>query len=103
VAAYRRSWLHGFAVSVHRRLSAAESAAAAADQREAGADGGPPADLVLADRRERVDRAYADAFPVLGRGRRPALSGTGFSAGAEAGERADLGTRSVPGRRALGA
>jgi hypothetical protein len=96
--------LHGFAVSVHRRLSAAESAAAsAADQREAGADGGPRADLVLADRRERVERAYADAFPVLGRGRRPTLSGTGFSAGAEAGERADLGTRSVPGRRALGA
>ncbi|MDT7579268.1 MAG: hypothetical protein QOK35_532 [Pseudonocardiales bacterium] len=104
VAAYRRSWLHGFAVSVHRRLSAAEEAAAsAADRREAGVDGGPRADLVLADRRERVDRAYADAFPILGRGRRPALSGTGFSAGAEAGERADLGTRSVPGRRALGA
>lgn len=103
VAAYRRSWLHGFAVSVHRRLSAAESAAeSAADRREAGA-GGPRADLVLADRRERVERAYADAFPVLGRGRPPALSGTGFSAGAEAGERADLGARSVPGRRALGA
>jgi Protein of unknown function (DUF2786) len=104
VAAYRRSWLHGFAVSVHRRLSAAESAAeAAAGQREAGSDGGRRADLVLTDRRDRVERAYADAFPVLGRGRRPALSGTGFSAGAEAGERADLGTRSVPGRPALGA
>ena len=58
---------------------------------------------MLADRRERVDRAYAEAFPLLGRGYRPALSGTGFSAGAAAGERADLGTRSVRGRPALGA
>jgi hypothetical protein len=106
VAAYRRSWLHGFAVSVHRRLSAAESAAesdAAARTGDAGDAGGPRAELVLADRRERVDQAYAAAFPVLGRGYRPTLSGTGFSAGAAAGERADLGTRAVPGRRALGA
>lgn len=109
VAAYRRSWLHGFAVSVHRRLSAAEAAAEAAGSGGAPRDpagrqaDAPRADLVLAERRERVDRAYAEAFPVLGRGHRPALSGTGFSAGAAAGERADLGMRSVHGRRALGA
>jgi hypothetical protein len=110
VAAYRRSWLHGFAVSVHRRLAAAEAAAESAaasggaPREPAGrhADG-PRADLVLAQRRERVDRAYAEEFPVLGRGHRPTLSGTGFSAGAAAGERADLGMRSVHGRRALGA
>ena len=103
VAAYRRSWLHGFAVSVHRRLAAAEAAAEAdAGSRTQAGAGGRRAGLVLADRRERVDRAYAEAFPVLGRGHRPALSGTGFSAGAAAGERADLGVRSVPGRRALG-
>jgi hypothetical protein len=104
VAAYRRSWLHGFAVSVHRRLSAAEAraearAAAPAAQAGAHAGSGPRAALVLADRRERVDRAYAEAFPLLGRGRRRALSGTGFPAGAAAGERADLGVRSVPARR----
>jgi hypothetical protein len=107
VAAYRRSWLHGFAVSVHRRLSAAEAAAesdaAQPSARSDGHPGGQRADLVLADRRDRVDRAYAEAFPVLGPGRRPALSGTGFSAGAAAGERADLGVRSVPGRPVLGA
>jgi hypothetical protein len=107
VAAYRRSWLHGFAVSVHRRLSAAEAAAESdAVRAPGGADGhagAQRADLVLADRRDRVDRAYDEAFPVLGPGRRPTLSGTGFSAGAAAGERADLGQRSVPGRPALGA
>lgn len=105
VAAYRRSWLHGFAVSVHRRLAAAESAAesdATAGTGAGGDTGGRRAELVLADRRDRVERAYAAAFPVLGRGYRPALSGTGFSAGAAAGARADLGTRSLPARRASG-
>lgn len=105
VAAYRRSWLHGFAVEVHRRLSSAEAGAAeqaAAAPRPAG---GPSVALVLADRRERVERAYAEAFPVLGRARRTVLSGSGFGAGSRAGSRADLGRRSV-GRtrdRALGA
>ena len=103
VAAYRRSWLHGFAVAVHRRLSDAEQRAeyAAAD---GGAGTGVRAELVLADRRAQVDRAYTDVFPVLGRGRRPALSGTGFGAGTAAGERADLGAPAVarPGR-AIGA
>ncbi|MDT7654765.1 MAG: hypothetical protein QOI36_6171, partial [Pseudonocardiales bacterium] len=40
---------------------------------------------------ERVDRAYAAAFPRLGTARRTVLSGSGFAAGARAGERADLG------------
>lgn len=105
VAAYRRSWLHGFAVRVHRRLAEAEQRAA--QETGTGADGSArgPAErtaLVLADRRERVERAYAEAFPLLGQGRRTVLSGSGFPAGAAAGDRADLGARSVPSRRALG-
>ena len=100
VAAYRRAWLHGFAVSVHQRLSAAEQRAA---QDAAPSGGAERTALVLADRRSRVERAYAEAFPVLGRGRRPVLSGTGFPAGAAAGDRADLGARPVAGRRTLGA
>jgi hypothetical protein len=60
---------------------------------------------VLADRTDRVDRAYAEAFPGLGRARRSTLSGSGFGAGAAAGERADLGRDRVGSgrRRALGA
>jgi hypothetical protein len=103
VAAYRRSWLHGFATEVHRRLVDAERAAAAA----AGATGtGPPVALVLADRRHAVESAFAAAFPRLGTARRPVLSGSGFAAGALAGEQADLGgLRRVgtEGPRALGA
>lgn len=106
VAAYRRSWLHGFAVQVHRRLVAAEQRAERrAGERAPDGDGGPGvrAALVLADRRSRVERAYAEAFPALGRSRRATLSGSGFTAGAAAGERADLGSGAVPARRTLGA
>jgi hypothetical protein len=111
VAAYRRSWLHGFAVQVHRRLVSAERRAEQrAEDRATGGAGGaggdagaPGAALVLADRRGRVERAYAEAFPVLGRSRRTTLSGSGFAAGAAAGERADLGAGALSARRALGA
>lgn len=107
VAAYRRSWLHGFAVEVHRRLVEAEDRAAAGPSAEDGppATGGPALALVLAGRSARVERAYAEAFPALGRARRSVLSGSGYAAGAAAGERARLGhhavDRSAP--RALGA
>lgn len=95
VAAYRRSWLHGFAVEVHRRLTEAHERAEA----DAGAGrpvDGPSVALVLADRRERVDRAWAEAFPDLERARRSVLSGSGYGAGAQAGSRADLGHAAVP-------
>lgn len=104
VAAYRRSWLHGFAVEVHRRLVAAESRAASSSPATAPA-GGPSLALVLADRSARVQRAYEAAFPGLGRARRSVLSGSGHAAGTAAGERAHLGGKEVaPARlRALGA
>jgi uncharacterized protein DUF2786 len=108
VAAYRRSWLHGFAVQVHERLVEAEARAAA--EREAARDpaeassrsspsgpGGSVA-LVLADRVARVDQAYAESFPQVGRARQARLSGSGYAAGARAGARADLGHRAVPRR-----
>lgn len=103
VAAYRRSWLHGFAVAVHRRLGAAERAAEEEATRTGpGVPGGTGSTaLVLADRREQVERAYAEAFPGTAPGRRPTLSGTGFPAGLDAGARADLGAPAVRGRRGL--
>ncbi len=105
VAAYRRSWLHGFAVRVHQRLVEAEARAAesAAAARASPSATGPSVALVLADRSARVDRAYAEEFPQIGRARRPQLSGSGYAAGAHAGARADLGGRAVAptGSRAL--
>jgi hypothetical protein len=97
VAAYRRSWLHGFAAEVHRRLAEAERRAAGEPPGTGGrsAGAGRSVALVLRDRRDRVDEACAEAFPHLGRARRPSLSGSGFAAGADAGQRADLGRGGV--------
>jgi hypothetical protein len=94
VAAYRRSWLAGFATEVHRRLVAAEQRAAeqaATDRPVPEAAPGNSVALVLADRRERVDAAFAAAFPHLATARRSVLSGSGFTAGVRAGGHADLG------------
>jgi hypothetical protein len=100
VAAYRRSWLHGFAVSVHRRLRATQ--ARVTEEATSAPETGTGTALVLADRSDRVDTAYAEAFPTLGKGKRPRLTGSGFDHGAEAGRRADLGQRRVgANRRAL--
>ncbi|MGQ0575884.1 MAG: DUF2786 domain-containing protein [Pseudonocardia sp.] len=103
VAAYRRSWLYGFADEVRRRLVEAESRA----QREhAGPGPGVPGlALVLADRSDRVEQAYAAAFPGLTRARPASYSGSGFGHGAAAGRRADLGRAAVARdrRRAVGA
>jgi len=103
VAAYRRSWLEGFAAQVHRRLVEAEQRAAG---RAAGPGGPPGVALVLADRRQRVEERFAAAYPGLATLRPSALSGSGRAAGALAGQRADLGGSGRLGagmRRALGA
>jgi hypothetical protein len=103
VAAYRRSWLYGFADEVRRRLAAAEERAERAHASSPAA-GGAGLALVLADRTERVEHAYAEAFPQLGQARRTTFSGSGFHHGSEAGRRADLGSGAVArgARRALG-
>ncbi len=107
VAAYRRSWLHGYALRVHHRLLEAEAAAVAETpaRSSSAATGGHSVALVLADRNDRVERAYAEAFPRLGRARRAGLSGSGYAAGDRAGGRADLGRTAVRPRerRALDA
>ncbi|GAA1830992.1 DUF2786 domain-containing protein [Pseudonocardia ailaonensis] len=98
VAAYRRSWLQGFAAQVHQRLLEAEERAAASASADRVAAAGTA--LVLVDRGAQVDRAYAEAFPDLARARRPSLSGSGFAEGAAAGRQADLGgTRLDPATR----
>jgi Protein of unknown function (DUF2786) len=108
VAAYRRSWLEGFAAQVHRRLVEAEERAAGAAARAADDSPGRGVALVLADRRRHVDQQFATEFPGLATLRPSVLSGSGRGAGALAGQRADLGDGGGLGagagrRRALGA
>ncbi|WP_434742397.1 DUF2786 domain-containing protein [Micromonospora sp. SH-82] len=89
VAAFRRTWLAGFAQTVGERLRAAEEAAAGQVTGESYA-------LVLVDRTDRVQRRVAEAYPRLRTAPRRRLAGGGFGTGAEAGRRADLGGRRVP-------
>ncbi|WP_329105295.1 DUF2786 domain-containing protein [Micromonospora sp. NBC_01699] len=92
-AAFRRSWLAGFAYSVSQRLRAAESAAAADP---AGVPVGHTSmALVLADRSTRVQRRLAEVYPRLRTASARRLAGGGAGQGAEAGRRADLGGTSV--------
>ncbi|WP_406106736.1 DUF2786 domain-containing protein [Micromonospora globbae] len=87
-AAFRRSWLAGFAQSIGARLRAAETAAAT-DPRTPGVA------LVLADRSDRVRRRLAEVYPRLRTAPPRRLAGSGFASGADAGRRADLGGPSM--------
>src|SRR6185312_8322439 len=88
VAAYRRSWLHGFAVRVHQRLTEAEQQAQRDAERDRARDGarggvgdaGAPTStaVALAERTTRVDAAFHAAFPAPERARGRSLSGSGY-------------------------
>ncbi|SCL16679.1 Protein of unknown function [Micromonospora rhizosphaerae] len=82
-AAFRRSWLAGFAQVVSGRLWAAEAGAVVGS-------GTPSVALVLADRSDRVQRRLAEIYPRLRTAAPRRLAGSGFGSGAEAGRRADL-------------
>ena len=88
VAAFRRSWLAGFAQVIGVRLRAAEADAVA----EAGVSS---VALVLADRSDRVQHRVTEVYPQLRNAPPRRLAGGGFGPGAEAGRRADLGGRGV--------
>ncbi len=95
VAAYRRSWLIGFARAIGQRLRTAEERAAQA----ATATTGRSVALVLADRTGEVDRRVAEAYPNLTFAAPRRLGGGGMRAGFTAGQRADLGGVRIRQRR----
>jgi hypothetical protein len=89
-AAFRRSWLAGFAHAVGSRLTEAEKHAAAAE---------PGAELVLVRRTDLVDLKMAEAYPKLRAAARRRLAGGGLEQGYAAGRTADLGGRGhLPGQ-----
>ncbi|MFI6758411.1 DUF2786 domain-containing protein [Micromonospora sp. NPDC050417] len=104
-AAFRRSWLAGFAYAVAERLRTAESAAEAAAGTDTSTRDTSVA-LVLADRSGQVQRRMAEVYPRLRTASARRLAGGGAGHGAEAGRRADLGgtgvhagtTSELPGR-----
>lgn len=99
---FRRGFLLGFAERVGDRLAGQMSGAIDDADRVGPADAdGSSVAVVLADRRHQVDQWVADRYPRLGRlGRAAPVSPGAVAQGAAAGDRADIGTRSVRGGRA---
>ncbi len=95
VAAYRRTWLHGFSGAVYKRLSISEDTAA---QNHTTTAGNRSAELVIQDRTAMVKQAYDEQYGNLRSAPPRRLSGSGYLDGHSAGERADLGATRV-GRR----
>lgn len=96
-AAYRRSWLAGFASAVYSRLLRSERRAS---DEQPTVDGTSTA-LVLRDRSAQVLDAVAAAHPRLRTMRRRDLTGSGRTDGYHSGARADLGARRLGSTRAL--
>ncbi|WP_020670780.1 DUF2786 domain-containing protein [Amycolatopsis nigrescens] len=97
VAAYRRTWLHGFATAVQQRLTSAEQRAAV--EHGSTTTAGRSTELVLRDRVDMVDEAYQQEYGDLHVMRRRRLSGGGYLDGHLAGRRADLGATPVSAAR----
>ncbi len=93
VRAFRHAFLMGYAGTVTRRVVAAQQRSVD----EEVSKGAASTEVVLADRRDAVDRATAEMFPRLGRLRTTVSDGGGLVAGQAAGARADLssGARAV--------
>jgi len=97
LAAYRRTWLHGFSGAVFARLQQSEEHARR--EHAASSPGGRSADLVLRDRNTLVKDAYDEQFGNLRSAPRRRLSGSGYLDGHYAGERANLNTTGIRGAR----
>ena len=98
--AFRRGFLMGFAARVGDRLAAqmAEAVHDADERREQAPGPSASVALVLADRRTAIDSWVADTYPRLARlGPAAPVSYGAASKGAAAGDRADIGSRSVGG------
>lgn len=90
---FRRSWLLGFVTKVTERVKEAEQRAR---NEAAPTTTGRSTDVVLADRKAVVLRAFRDAYPRTRSGK-TTVSGSGFGAGAAAGARADIGGARIGG------
>ncbi len=89
--AWRRSWMLGYVSAVVTRVQAAEQRAA--DGASAPADG-PSTALVLADRAVTVRLQAQQAYPRT-RSTRITYSGSGYGAGYQEGQNADIGGAKV--------
>jgi hypothetical protein len=95
LAAYRRTWLHGFARAVHERLSLAEQEAV-----RTAAPGERSAELVVRDRSALVQHRFDEEYGDLRSAAPRRLSGSGYLDGHDAGTKANLDPSALTRRRA---
>lgn len=96
---FRHAFLLGFSGKIRVRLQ--DARASVIEEAEAGDSG---VSIVLASKKDAVDRHLRELYPRTTNRRTTASSGAGHSAGREAAERASIGQRGVSGgARALGA
>ena len=95
VAAFRRTWMIGFADAVTQRLLKANERAVA--EHDATSTAGPSAALVVVDRTSKVTKAFDEQYGHLKVGPARRLSGSGYAAGPSAGRRADIGQTRITG------
>lgn len=98
IKTYKRSWGHGFANRVGDRIEAIERQAA---QEATPQTGGRSTALVLADRSRVVEARKATVYQRTTRSR-ATFNRSGYQAGTEAGNRADIGQTRLSNRAALG-
>jgi Protein of unknown function (DUF2786) len=96
LAAWRRSWMLGFASVVIRRVQDAETRASQ-QAAEEDTPGSTSTALVLADRSLAVRNGYREAYPKTIKAR-ITTSGQGYGNGRVAGQRADIGGTRVGSR-----
>ncbi|MFG1638752.1 DUF2786 domain-containing protein [Amycolatopsis sp. NPDC049252] len=94
LAAYRRTWLHGFARAVHERLSLAEEEAV-----RTAAPGARSAELVVRDRSALVQHRFDEEYGDLRSAAPRRLSGSGYLDGHDAGTKANLDPSALTRRR----
>jgi hypothetical protein len=98
---FRRSFLFGFADRLDQVL--ADVRRSVRSQATETQESASSTDLALRERNERVDEFLAQSFGRIRTARRASASQvSGFSAGAAAAERADVGRPRIGGRREIG-
>jgi hypothetical protein len=95
VAAFRTSWLYGFASTVHSRLLALR-------QTQVDEQPGSGTDLVLASHEDKLRAFVNEQAPNAKEGKPITYSGSGRGAGAAAGRRADLNQTKVSNKPRTG-
>lgn len=92
---YKRSWWNGYVASLHQRFIAAKKSAATENDSSLTSTG---TELMLRDKSALVDQKIAETHGRLRHTKSRGTTGSGYSSGRAAGQRADIGGQKLSGR-----